>query len=733
MESSTRAIVISVFTLALNYIFPSVDLSIKIGISTLIGEVYTNVVTSLKSRLLKISNRKKFIIIDKAHDGDYVIFDAMEKYIIEKFQKNLKSCEVVNKLGSVSLSVNTGEFYDTVSETHKGHNILIQLQTGSQNDKHNKIYIESFSAPVEELKDFVCEIVKKYQNIKKFDEKIHIFTAKFGEIKQHTGRGGDKDIPREKSEDTWEEYECKTNKTIQNTILSKKVTEEFVDDVAKFISNKTVYQQKGLVYTRGYVIYGPPGTGKTSIIKAIAREYGMCIFGVSMNQYPSVVQLSGILKKINNYNKMNNYIVVFEDFDKIIRYEYGGVSEYSRNIANVLIEYFDGTIEANGRIIIMTANDITLINQLQVLVRPGRIDKFVKFDYCDPEQTSKIIKLYYDEKSAPCDIKQVRQNMPPSQLINFMQTHNITETLTYASTLLDPVQIKETEITESKKIRSRRRYHKKEDPTIKIDCRKSREQRLIDRMEREIIRINSGLLRKETRRHDLNNVKVEDIASHIEVSKNVYKYEEDIDKLKIKILKERLETLVQKTAKLKEQRFKEMSRLLTEKMPIADIMLPKNIGNIANGFSKLCVEGYNKNRDDPDKFIKELVGEMNNHSIKLSDIIENICARKTQSRNNHLVRFIMFVCGYLKVDIKKEADILINNIIDGDSNGASQCIKIIKYKLDKFQSPPGADCNDQHNDQHNDHHKDPHKDDSNDPHKDPHKDDSIDSELEIIK
>ena len=72
-----------------------------------------------------------------------------------------------------------------------------------------------------------------------------------------------------------------------------------------------------------------------------------------------------------------------------------------------LLNLLDGTLEANGRILIITTNFPERIDR--ALIRPGRIDLIVNFKTCNLEVLNEMIEAFYDKvfKWSPAEVNQI--------------------------------------------------------------------------------------------------------------------------------------------------------------------------------------------------------------------------------------------------------------------------------------------------------------------------------------
>ena len=63
-----------------------------------------------------------------------------------------------------------------------------------------------------------------------------------------------------------------------------------------------------------------------------------------------------------------------------------------------LLNVIDGVMETHGRLIFVTANDITPLAEMAAFLRPGRIDKQIQINYCDDYQFTKMVGNFYQSE-----------------------------------------------------------------------------------------------------------------------------------------------------------------------------------------------------------------------------------------------------------------------------------------------------------------------------------------------
>ena len=220
-----------------------------------------------------------------------------------------------------------------------------------------------------------------------------------------------------------------TNRSFQNVFFEDR--SHVQDRTRFFLEQREWYDTKGIPYTLGFLFHGPPGTGKTSTIKAIAGEGKRHIVNVQLNEIKTKAQLQHLFfnDEIHVYNgaTTEKYIIpvserlyVIEDIDAmgdtVLRREWKTPqtvshkpksdedawldrqkeSEKETIDLSFLLNLLDGTLEANGRILIITTNFPERIDR--ALIRPGRVDMIVTFKNCSRPVLQEMINAFYDRE-----------------------------------------------------------------------------------------------------------------------------------------------------------------------------------------------------------------------------------------------------------------------------------------------------------------------------------------------
>ncbi|KAK5191673.1 hypothetical protein LTR99_008600 [Exophiala xenobiotica] len=239
----------------------------------------------------------------------------------------------------------------------------------------------------------------------------------------------------------WELHSSAPRRTLESVCLNAQVKENPTKDIARYLHPNSArwYAQRGIPYRRGYLLFGKPGCGKTSFAKAVAGQFGLNVYALSLlDNGLTDTELGKLFLTLKPKS-----LVLLEDIDSAgIGREYtkqadelsnennsvladaaaGGsgtntgtsnktitgnpMQSRSQVTLSGLLNAIDGVSSPEGHILILSTNYPDNLDD--ALIRPGRVDIHVEFEYATKEQIHDMfIRMYtpYDsDTTAEYDI-----------------------------------------------------------------------------------------------------------------------------------------------------------------------------------------------------------------------------------------------------------------------------------------------------------------------------------------
>ena len=170
----------------------------------------------------------------------------------------------------------------------------------------------------------------------------------------------------------WESGSTSYAQTIDNIYIPESLKTSVIKHIDDFIASSDRYIKFGRSYKLCFLLTGCPGSGKTSLVKAITIKYKRPLYVLSLSKKLEDEGLIDLVHAIKD-----NSILLLEDIDAF----FVDRRAESINVSfSALINVIDGTLaKANGLIVFLTANNPNMLDP--ALIRPGRVDRIVEFDY----------------------------------------------------------------------------------------------------------------------------------------------------------------------------------------------------------------------------------------------------------------------------------------------------------------------------------------------------------------
>jgi len=191
-------------------------------------------------------------------------------------------------------------------------------------------------------------------------------------------------------------------RSLESVFLPKEQKKTIVNLITNFLKPETMqqYEDFGINHKLTILFEGVPGTGKSSLIAALASHFNMNIAIISFT--PKMTDV-GFMRSMRMFerNKHDNEedgekerdtLLVIEDMDCIFVARKSNDENRNQVTFSGILNALDGVTTGGNQIVIMTTNHIENLDP--ALIRPGRVDHILRFDYATKEQIKEIFTVY---------------------------------------------------------------------------------------------------------------------------------------------------------------------------------------------------------------------------------------------------------------------------------------------------------------------------------------------------
>ena len=196
----------------------------------------------------------------------------------------------------------------------------------------------------------------------------------------------------------WEKCLSKRKRRLETIYLPKADKQLIIGDITNFLLPSTAdrYESIGRTHKRVYLFEGIPGSGKSSFILALASHFGYDLAVISFTEKVTDGTLTRLLK-----NLPEKTILVMEDIDVLFTDRKKNDEHKNMVTFSGILNNLDGITTQDGFLCFITTNYKNLLDS--ALLRPGRIDRQLRFDTATKEQIQDMFnrfmgELYTDEK-----------------------------------------------------------------------------------------------------------------------------------------------------------------------------------------------------------------------------------------------------------------------------------------------------------------------------------------------
>lgn len=193
-----------------------------------------------------------------------------------------------------------------------------------------------------------------------------------------------------------------------------------VSDLKAFLEAEDRYNSLAIPWHRGYMFHGPPGTGKTSLAKALANEFNLDLWYVSLSDMKTETGLLGLLSEVGPRS-----ILLLEDIDTLkITHDRDG-SEQGAISMSSLLNTLDGVATPHGLITVMTTNRFDILDS--ALTRAGRMDVVEEIGYPSIDSIVKLYKHFFKKEPnltlIGLDSEKSLEGLSAAQVAEIMKQH----------------------------------------------------------------------------------------------------------------------------------------------------------------------------------------------------------------------------------------------------------------------------------------------------------------------
>merc|ERR1719330_1774670 len=188
----------------------------------------------------------------------------------------------------------------------------------------------------------------------------------------------------------------------------EKQIQEIKESVELPLTHPELYEEVGISPPKGVILYGPPGTGKTLLAKAVANETSATFLRVVGSELIKKYLGEGpkLVREIFQFAEDNSPCIIFiDEIDAIGSKRYDSSSSGEKEVQRTMLELLnqlDGFDSKTDVKVIMATNASESLDP--ALIRPGRIDRKIKFPLPDLKTKRRIFGIHTERMTLADDV-----------------------------------------------------------------------------------------------------------------------------------------------------------------------------------------------------------------------------------------------------------------------------------------------------------------------------------------
>jgi len=185
--------------------------------------------------------------------------------------------------------------------------------------------------------------------------------------------------------------------------------QEIKESVELPLTHPELYEELGIKPPKGVILYGEPGTGKTLLAKAVANQTSATFLRIVGSELIQKYLGDGpklVRELFRLADDMAPSIVFIDEIDAVGTKRYDSKSGGEREIQRTMLELLnqlDGFDARSDVKVIMATNKIESLDP--ALIRPGRIDRKIKFPLPNAKTKRRIFNIHTGKMSLGDDVE----------------------------------------------------------------------------------------------------------------------------------------------------------------------------------------------------------------------------------------------------------------------------------------------------------------------------------------
>ena len=200
----------------------------------------------------------------------------------------------------------------------------------------------------------------------------------------------------------WRRMDDVNPKPLDKIIIEGK--QEMIKDLEKFLSDKDWYEERSILYKRGYLFHGKPGNGKTSLAMSIAKRFERDLYIFNPARITDQ-ELTSLYSEIST-----NCILVVEDIDAVFNKDREKEDDSIKFNFSTLLNCLDGAFSKEGIITIFTTNHPERLDP--ALIRAGRMDYEFKISNPSIEKIEEYLNIFFPKNKTSLRYEGTNETLP---------------------------------------------------------------------------------------------------------------------------------------------------------------------------------------------------------------------------------------------------------------------------------------------------------------------------------